>query len=262
MCRLLGYLGPPIRLDHLLYHPKHSLIVQSYQPQEMTAGLLNADGFGVGWYDPERDRHPFTYRNTLPIWNDLNLPQLSRYIQSGCILANVRSATPGLAIDLSNCQPFQQNSILAIHNGFIENFRQTLYRPMRDRLSDDLYQAIQGTTDSENLFALLLNERQRSTHITLEQALQDTLTQVFLLAEKFQVTVSANLIISDGDRLIACRAAQGNPAPSLYWLKDDAFFPQAVVVASEPLFAGNWTAFPERSILSVRKDLELQIQSF
>jgi len=39
-----------------------SLIVQSYQPREMNSGLLNADGFGVGWYHLQRDTDPFTYK--------------------------------------------------------------------------------------------------------------------------------------------------------------------------------------------------------
>lgn len=47
MCRLLGYLGSSIQLDRILIKPEHSLVVQSYKPQEMTAGLLNADGFGL-----------------------------------------------------------------------------------------------------------------------------------------------------------------------------------------------------------------------
>ncbi|MHC5729947.1 MAG: ergothioneine biosynthesis protein EgtC, partial [Nostoc sp.] len=42
MCRLLAYLGSPVSLEHLLYKPEHSLIVQSYQPREMTSGVVNA----------------------------------------------------------------------------------------------------------------------------------------------------------------------------------------------------------------------------
>lgn len=261
MCRLLGYLGPAIQLDHLLYKPEHSLVTQSYQPQEMTSGLLNADGFGIGWYHPTRKEFPFRYRNTLPIWNDLNLLNLSRYVESGCIIASVRSATPGLAVDMSNCPPFQQNLILAVHNGFIENFRHTLYRPIRDRLPDDVYQTIQGTTDSEHLFALMLSELQQSS-TTLDEALKQTLLTVFDLADTHQVKVAANLLISDGDRLIACRASNRLPMPSLYWLRDDPLFPKAVVIASEPLFTGDWAVVPERSILTVGKDLEFCIQPF
>lgn len=262
MCRLLGYLGPSIQLDRLLYKPEHSLIAQSYQPREMTAGLLNADGFGVGWYHPQRDTLPFTYRNILPIWNDINLANLSRYVESSCVIASVRSATPGLAVDLSNCPPFQQDLILVVHNGFIENFRQTLYRPIRDRLSDALYQTIHGTTDSEHIFALLIHEMQTNPGISLEAALQITLSQLFEMGDRVQVAVGANLILSDGQRLVACRASNRSPAPSLYWLRDDPLFPKAVVIASEPLFAGNWKDFPESSILSVGDDLDITIQQF
>src|SRR3712207_1699936 len=139
MCRLLAYIGSPISLEPLLYQPEHSLIVQSYQPREMNSGVVNADGCGVGWYHPQKNTEPYTYRNTLPIWNDTNLPSLSRYIESGCMLAYIRSATAGQALDLSNCQPFQYERLLFIHNGRIEKFRQTLYRPIRSFLSDDIY---------------------------------------------------------------------------------------------------------------------------
>lgn len=94
MCRLLAYLGSPISLEYLLYKPEHSLIVQSYQPREMISGVVNADSFGVGWYHDQKDTDPFIYKNTLPIWNDINLPNLSRYVESKCVLAYVRSATP------------------------------------------------------------------------------------------------------------------------------------------------------------------------
>ncbi|NJK27847.1 MAG: class II glutamine amidotransferase, partial [Coleofasciculaceae cyanobacterium SM2_3_26] len=127
MCRILGYLGQPVVLKRLLYEPEHSLLVQSYQPKEMTSGVVNADGYGIGWYDPARGIDPFVYRHTLPIWGDANLPHLSRYIESGTILGCVRSATAGQPVDLSNCQPFQCDRWLGVHNGFIEQFRQTLY---------------------------------------------------------------------------------------------------------------------------------------
>lgn len=275
MCRLLGYLGPPVQLDRLLYKPEHSLVVQSYQPLEMTAGLLNADGFGLGWYHAHRTTEPFTYKNTLPIWNDTNLPQLSRFVESGCVLANVRSATPGLSVDLSNCQPFGHDRILGVHNGFIENFRLTLYRSMRDRLSDAAYEAIQGLTDSEHIFALLRDALRSTPAPSLAEALQSTLVLLLEMAQAKCVGVSANLILSDGDHLVASRFASRYepcstrdqslpvaPAPTLYWLRDDPLFPQAVLIASEPMFPGDWVAFPERSILTTSRNLDVQILPF
>jgi ergothioneine biosynthesis protein EgtC len=257
MCRLLGYLGPPISLDRLLYKPEHSLIVQSYQPQEMTAGLLNADGFGVGWYHPYKQVEPFIYKNTLPIWNDINLPSLSRYAESGCVVANVRSATPGLAIDLSNCQPFQHKFLLAIHNGFIANFRHTLYRPIRDRLGDTAYKAIYGNTDSEHIFGLLLDELEQKPTLSLTEALHNTLHTLISLADQYSTNFSANIVLSDGKHLVASRFASHDPAPSLYWLRDDPVFPDAVLIASEPLFQADWQPFSDRSILTITHDLTL-----
>lgn len=259
MCRLLGYLGPPILLDLILSKPEHSLIEQSYQPKEMTSGLVNADGFGIGWYHSQRDTNPFTYKNTLPIWSDINLTNLSRYIESGCMIANVRSATAGQAVDLSNCHPFSHGNLLFTHNGFIQNFRKSLYRPLRNLLIDEVYQGIDGSTDSEHIFALIINELVRQPEISLEKALQNSLFTLAELAQLHQVNASANIILTDGRRLVASRFSTRSPAPSLYWLRDDPTFPNAVIIASEPLFAGNWHPVSENSIISVGEDLDIQI---
>ncbi|MBP0000110.1 MAG: ergothioneine biosynthesis protein EgtC [Cyanobacteria bacterium SID2] len=256
MCRLLGYLGDSIQLDRVLCDPEHSLVVQSYQPREMTSGLLNADGYGIGWYERAKQSQPFTYKNLLPIWSDINLDSLSRYITSACILAYIRSATSGQAVDLSNCQPFVFQNLSYIHNGFIDNFRQTLYRPIRERLSDDLYHNIQGTTDSEHIFALLLQIAQTHPNWTLHQALKAALLELQNLADTHNTKLSANLILSDGQTLIASRFAANTKAPSLYWLNGDAAFPEAVLIASEPLFPANWQPFPDGSIVCVGENRE------
>ena len=259
MCRLLGYLGPTIPLDYLLYKPEHSLIVQSYQPREMNSGVVNADGFGIGWYHSQRDTDPFTYKNIIPVWNDINLLSLGRYVESGCVVGYVRSATPEQAVDLINCQPFEYQRLLCIHNGRIERFRHTLCRPIRDRLSDAAYHSIKGSTDSEHFFALLIDFCLANPSARLDQALQNALLTLDELAKSHQVTASANMLVSDGHRLVASRFASGTQAPSLYWLRDDPAYPEAVIIASEPLFDGNWNRFPEQSIISVGEDLDIEI---
>ena len=201
MCRLLAYQGIPQSLEKLIAKPEHSLIVQSYQPREMTAGVINADGFGIGWYHPDRDTEPFIYKHTQPIWTDINLPHLSRYVETGCMLSYVRSATPGQAVSLSNCQPFEDGKLLFIHNGFIDNFRSGLYKQIRDRLPHHLYQAIHGTTDSEHIFALFCNELHTHPELPLEIALQRTLHILRDLVEAERTTISANIVISDGTQI-------------------------------------------------------------
>jgi ergothioneine biosynthesis protein EgtC len=261
MCRLLAYQGIPQSLDRLIAQPEHSLIVQSYQPREMTAGVINADGFGIGWYDPDWARHnePFIYKHTQPIWTDTNLPDLSRYVETGCMLSYVRSATPGQGVSLSNCQPFRDGKLLFIHNGFIDNFRSGLYKQIRDKLHQHIYQSIDGTTDSEHIFALFSNLLHTHPELPLEIALQQTLHLLRDLVETDRTTISANIVISDGDCLIASRFAHRATVPSLYWIKDSLDYPDSVILASEPIFAGDWQICPMQSIITVSKNLQIEI---
>ncbi|MEM9538640.1 MAG: ergothioneine biosynthesis protein EgtC [Cyanobacteria bacterium P01_E01_bin.42] len=262
MCRLLGYLGTPIQLDRILYKPKHSLIVQSYQPKEMHIALLNADGFGVGWYHPQREENPYTYKNTLPIWNDSNLPQLSRYIESNTILSYVRSATPGLAVDIINCQPFVRDRLMFVHNGYIENFRHKLRRPIRNLLSEEAEIWIQGNTDSEYLCALILTELQTHPDISIEEAMARVINRVGELSKAENLRFIAAMIIGTGKRLIACRYSTFEDVPTLYWIRDDPNYSNAVILASEPLLEGNWQSCPEHHIVTVEEDLEINISPF
>jgi glutamine amidotransferase len=84
-----------------------------------------------------------------------------------------------------------------------------------------------------------------------------TLTE---LAKVHQVSFRANAIVSDGHRLVASRYAHGTVAPTLYWLRDDPTYPDAVMIASEPLFSGNWNSVPNSSILRVEENLEVHIE--
>ncbi|MEO0406507.1 MAG: ergothioneine biosynthesis protein EgtC [Cyanobacteria bacterium P01_A01_bin.135] len=255
MCRILGYLGEAIPLEWLLYQPEHSLVHQSYQPQEMTAGLLNADGFGVGWY---RAEEVFCYRSVMPIWNDANLPDISRYVASDGIIASIRSATAGSQVSLSNCPPFRYQQTLMVHNGAVTNFQETLLTPLRDRLSPQFARRIQGSTDSEYLFALIL--QLESEGATLDRALAEAIALLLSLGQQHSVEVSANVLIHRGNQLVACRAGNKSPEPTLYWLQGDDNLP-GVVVASEPLWDGKWQPLPEHTLITVEGDRLVQLQS-
>lgn len=266
MCRLLGYLGSSIQLDRILYKPEHSLIVQSYQPKEMHIALLNADGFGVGWYHPQREDNPYTYKNILPIWNDINLPQLSRYIESSSILSYVRSATPGLPVDIGNCQPFVSNHVrdrlMFVHNGYIDNFRHKFRRKIRNLLSEEAEIWIKGNTDSEYLCALILTYLQTHPHSSLEEAMAKVINEVGELSKAENFKFITAMIVGTGKRLIACRYSTFEDVPTLYWVRDAPNYPNAVILASEPLFEGNWKPCPEHHILTVEENLEVNISPF
>lgn len=58
--------GAKRSLAHALVKAPHSLLVQSYQPREMTAGLLNADGFGVAGMIAAKMSPPFSIGKRYP----------------------------------------------------------------------------------------------------------------------------------------------------------------------------------------------------
>ena len=244
MCRLLGYIGTPLMLSKLIAEPDHSLIVQSYQPREMTAGLLNADGFGIAWYDRAKAEEPFIYRSELPIWNDTNLPSLQRYVCSDCFIAGIRSATPGQGLGIHNCPPYSYGKFSFIHNGFIENFRLSLYRPLRSLLKDEFYHLIHGSTDSEHIFALLMQFYAEQQNLI--DALQNTLTVILDLSAQYGIRSALNVIVSDGNSLVVSRYASTDPIPSLYFLEDG----QSKIVASESLWQNDrWQVIKPNSIM-------------
>jgi glutamine amidotransferase len=66
MCRHLAWLGEPVPLASVMLEAPYSLLRQSYAPRHQEHGVVNADGFGVGWYLPSRT-DPVRYRRAQPI---------------------------------------------------------------------------------------------------------------------------------------------------------------------------------------------------
>src|SRR5919199_2057998 len=257
MCRMAAYLGEvEIPLSSLVLEPEHSLLVQSYAPQEMMSGVVNADGFGAGWYTPEVDEEPAVYRSNAPIWSDRSFASIAPKVRSATVLSAVRSATPGLPVEESGVPPFSSGSCLFAHNGAIKNFRSTAMRPLRDALSDASYSGLLGVTDSETIFALLL-DRLRGTKTrpgdadALAEATLETVRYVSATCAGLGVPASLNVGVTDGEAMAFIRYSTEGPGNSLYLCEGRGAFPDAVVVASERLDAEDgWRQVPDRHVLA------------
>src|SRR5262245_19017695 len=156
MCRFALYLGHPISLDTLTTKPVHSIIRQSLHSREREEPM-NADGFGVAWYVPELSPRPGVFRSTTPAWNNANLASLASVAVSECILAHVRAASPGIPVTETNCHPFSHGRYAFMHNGAIGGF-QAVRPSLLQAVSDATFPVIQGSTDSELMFALFLDQ--------------------------------------------------------------------------------------------------------
>jgi len=160
MCRFTLYLGPPVRLSTLLTEPKHSLIHQSYHAEER-AEPLNGDGFGIGWYAPRLTSEPAVYHQITPAWNNRNLFSMAKVLTSSCVMAHIRAASPGSDVNLANCHPFAYGDYLLMHNGRIGAFRQ-IRRRLLEGLTDQAFDVVKGSTDTEHLFAVFVDELVRN----------------------------------------------------------------------------------------------------
>lgn len=117
MCRHLGWLGAPVSVSSLILEPANGLLVQSYSPRRQKHGLLNADGWGVGFFDGATPRR---WRSAAPLWGDASLASVAPALRSGCVVAAVRSATVGMPIEPSASAPFTDGEWLLSHNGIVD----------------------------------------------------------------------------------------------------------------------------------------------
>ena len=240
MCRLAAYLGPARPLADVVIAPRHSLLVQSQEAQEAKLSV-NGDGFGIAWYGALPD--PGLYKDTLPAWSDGNLLSLCRHINSGLFLAHVRASTEGETAR-ANCHPFRHGTWSFMHNGQIGAFP-LLRRKLEATLSDTLYAARTGSTDSELLFLLLL---QAGLADDPARACADVIDLLHRTAEQagerpfFRLTC----VLSDGTRLYAFRYASDGRVPTLYCSGALG----GLTLASEPLTgnAADWSALPANQL--------------
>jgi glutamine amidotransferase len=215
MCRILGYLGEPIDLEHVLFETDSSLVRQSYSPR-MMAGFLNLAGFGMAAWDPRsvRGEDPFTYRvTTLPAF-DRNLRQLSTKLAPTCLIAHVRgvSHNPREVVADINVHPFRFPGahVSLAHNGHLREFGRMRYE-LLPHIRPELARLIQGTTDSEWIYALVLSQLDdpagRPGTRELADAVEATLRILRDVREREGVDTSSpvNLCLATGDAIVATR---------------------------------------------------------
>lgn len=219
MCRFTLYLGPPVVLDTLLIQPSHSLIRQSYHSVDR-AEPLNADGFGVGWYAPRLSAEPGVFHAVTPAWSNRNLASIAKVVASPCVLAHVRAASPGSEVNLANCHPFRHGRYLLMHNGRLGSFRRVRRRVL-ESLTDEAFDVVRGSTDSEHLLALFVDEVVRSGNpsdsdgaeqesdaaLELARRLTGALARALALARGVDESESSflNVAVADGLRAAVTR---------------------------------------------------------
>lgn len=237
MCRHLAYLGPSVPLAELILDQPHSLYQQSWAPADMRGGgSVNADGFGIGWYDAAGEA--VRYRRDVPIWADANLPGLARSIHSGAVLAAVRNGTTGMPPGEAACAPFQDGAWFFSHNGIVRGWPDSVGK-LAETLPATELMRLDAPTDSALLWALI-RERLRAG-ATAPVAVSEVLTEVVAVDPWARL----NFLLTDGQQIVA---TSWTHALSVKATAD------SVAVSSEPwALADGWEPVPDRSLLVATK---------
>jgi glutamine amidotransferase len=281
MCRLLAYMGSPIIIDKLLYQPKNSLINQSINARELEEPL-NGDGFGIGWYSPEVNYGPVTFVSVYPAWNNKNLRNLAPKIKTECLIAHVRAASVG-DVSESNCHPFQYKNQLMMHNGGIEDFPR-IKRQLRQPLSDELYNWIKGQTDSEHIFAYLLNYLHNHHGFTTPETVMDAFEHTFSHLNKLMAqhdikdAAYLNMVFTNGIFIVGTRYVSDpkEDALTLYHsvngryvceggvttMHDPDEKDEAILLVSEKLTDNkdDWKEIPKNHFIVIEDNLEVKVR--
>jgi glutamine amidotransferase len=259
MCRWLAYSGAPLYLEQLIFEPEHSIIDQSLSARSGPT-TTNGDGFGIGWYGSKDT--PGVYRDIQPAWNDANLKHLAEQIRSHMFLAHVRAATGGTPVQQSNCHPFKHGRWLFLHNGRIESYGK-IRRALEFAVSPELYNLIQGTTDSEVMFHLALTFGLEEDPVGGLQRMVGFVEETGWNAgieHPMQMTVG----LTNGHRLYAVRYSSNHASRTLFHSRSiralkqlnpvfDRYSDDAIVVVSEPLndVEDYWEEISESSMIVV-----------
>jgi gamma-glutamyl hercynylcysteine S-oxide hydrolase len=220
MCRHLGWLGEPRSIASLVLDPPSGLLVQSYAPRRQKHGLMNADGWGVGFYSPDvGEGAPCRWRSAAPLWGDASFASVAPALSSDCVVAAVRSASIGMPIEPSASAPFTDGRWLLSHNGLV------------DRTVLPLSSKAESTVDSA-LLAALIFERGLD-------ALGDTIVEVAAADPNARL----NILAANGSQL---RATTWGDTLSVL-RRDDG-----VVLASEPYDDNpGWQEISDRHLVVV-----------
>lgn len=183
---------------------------------------VHKDGWGVAL---RADSDWIIHRSTACAARCAQWGGLVDRVQTQLLIAHIRQRTVG-EVTLKNTHPFRRGNFVLAHNGTIK-----VALPCSEARGAE----IEGTTDSEKLFAFVLTY---IDELGVERGLLAATSALHSLGD----VGSASFLFSDGARLFAHRLGR-----TLYTLAR----PHATIVASEQLTDEVWSEVPEKAIVEI-----------
>ncbi|CAN5176861.1 class II glutamine amidotransferase [soil metagenome] len=267
MCRLYAsHATHPTRVGRELIESQNSLMAQSRRDE---TGAPNPDGWGVGYWMDGRIR---CLRQAHPASDSGQFRNKAGMIKGLTVFGHVRRATAG-APALRNTHPFCDGDGMLIHNGHLAAF-DAIREPVLNEMSERQRASLEGETDSEHVFRLLMSMQAASHEAALTDLLRRAVARVMAWSRGADPSaeVSLNLFWALGGRLAGTRLGR-----SLWYVERDAphvddvsGVPDAVVpkgelyravaIASERVTDEDWRTVPESSVFHVDASCRMRIE--
>ncbi|HKK92238.1 MAG TPA: hypothetical protein VJ925_02350 [Longimicrobiales bacterium] len=250
MCRLVAYQGSSLPLERIVFGGTHSLYRQSWAPEELLSGSVNVDGWGVSWWPPGTER-PVRLARAEPIWFDPDLPRLLSTLSAGRVLAALRNTTPGLPVDRTGLLPITRDRWAFALNGYVPAFRARHMRGLRAHLSDGHYARLEGVSDAETLFHLVLTSMASGEDPATALVTVRDLVQARLGSSE---TAPLTMVLSGPEEVTALHTAVNGAVNSLYLLERSGMAADGMLLASERLDESDaWRRVPDHAVVRMRQ---------
>lgn len=269
MCRLVGIIASEITEFGLVLNQAPRSLAQLSREHPDGWGIATHGG-AAGTLPPPASRDALRgwrlHRGTEPAGESRRFHEVAARSSGTVLVAHVRQKTVG-PTRLENTHPFARSGWIFAHNGTIDDDA-----PLRAGASAARRSEVEGDTDSELLFALLLTRLDEAgvTHIGGDAAARDEATRIIagVAADLRARRVGAfNFLLSDGQSCFVHRLGR-----TLYMLELSPKDPvreqrpispgttlvtpwttrrRAVIVASERLTDEPWEEVPESAFFRI-----------
>jgi len=260
MCRLFGlYANRPVDVLFSFY----------MAPEESFADLSrwNPHGWGIAWLDGGQWR---IYKEAGPLYKSNEARSLIRnYVHGRIIVSHVRLATAG--------EPRRENAHPWLYRGWVFAHNGSMTRRAILKLLRDEYRDLEGETDSEVFFHLIIQEVR-----DLGDPVEGIKRAIEKIIESGIQFTSLNFIASDGAKLYALRYANTRLSYyTLYYIERPreglelkrlsketrqlismklARGEKAVIVASEIMSdEPHWRQIPNKHLMIINEDLSVEL---